>query len=310
MEIKPATRQAVRPLICFYAESGCGKTYSALLLARGFVGPTGRIILADTENGRGSLYADVLPNGYDVIQVTDPFNPTKAIQCIETIEQSGAAIGILDSGSHFWEGIGGVLDQAGANEEKSGKQGLHNWRTPKMDHQKFVGRLLRSSIPWIICLRAKHKTRQSKVDGKTVIIKDDYTTPLQAEDFIFEMTVHCEIMQDHTLRPTKVSHPGLAACFPAGQMVTENHGRILAEWCANPKHPKQPEPDQRKVLLADLWAKLKPVRGDQKNWTQAEVWLVDKGLIHDTELILEMDYIRLNELAAAIKKVEIESEKS
>ena len=42
---RPATRSEAKPLIGLYAESGAGKTYSALLLARGFVGPSGKIAM-------------------------------------------------------------------------------------------------------------------------------------------------------------------------------------------------------------------------------------------------------------------------
>ena len=54
-EIKKATRRGVIPLIGLCSESGCGKTYSALLLARGYVGPVGKIVVIDTEPSRQSL---------------------------------------------------------------------------------------------------------------------------------------------------------------------------------------------------------------------------------------------------------------
>src|SRR5690242_14701502 len=130
-EIKKSTRQGVKPLIGFFSESGCGKTYSSLLLARGLVGPHGQIVMIDTESGRGSLYSDVLPGGYDVLELREPFSPMRYIEAIQAVEKSGAAVGVLDSGSHEWEGLGGVLDMAGEREAKSGKAGLHNWREPK-----------------------------------------------------------------------------------------------------------------------------------------------------------------------------------
>lgn len=234
-QIKKATRQGVRPLICLYAESGCGKTMSALLLARGFVGPKGRIVMADSESGRGSLYADVIEGGYDVIDLTEPFSSERYVDVISAVEQSGAAIGVLDSGSHEWEGIGGVLDYAGENEAKSGKAGLHNWKTPKFNHAKFMLKLLKSPIPWVICLRAKYKTRQGKDErGKTCIIKDDHVSPIQAEDFIFECTAHAEVLPDHSIHLTKCSHPALRDCFPAKGPITTEHGAKIAAWCAAP----------------------------------------------------------------------------
>jgi hypothetical protein len=230
--IKPATRQAVKPLIGLYSESGCGKTYSALLLARGIVGPTGKIVMADSESGRGDLYCDVLPGSYNTLTMANPFSPARHIGMIEAVEQSGAGIGILDSGSHEWEGLGGVLDMAAQSEEKSGKS-LNNWRMPKLEHAKFMLRLLQSSIPWIVCLRAKYKTRQIKENGKTVIVKDEVTTPIQADDFIFEMTAHAEILPNHSIILSKCSHPDLRKCFPADKTtpLTIEHGEMIARWC-------------------------------------------------------------------------------
>lgn len=234
MIIRPATRQGVKPLIGLYSESGCGKTYSSLLLARGFVGPTGKIVMIDTESGRGSLYSDVLEGGYEVLELREPFSPARYIEAIQTVEKSGASIGILDSGSHEWEGLGGVLSMAGEAEAKSGKPGLHCWRVPKMEHAKFMLKLLQSPIPWIVCLRAKYKTRQVKNSGKTEIVKDEHSSPIQADDFIFEMTVHGEIMGDHTFRLTKCSHPDLRRCLPNNEWMTIEHGKFLAQWCAAP----------------------------------------------------------------------------
>lgn len=230
-QFRNAVRQDTKPLIGLYSQSGCGKTYSSLLLARGYVGPNGRIAMIDTESGRGSLYADQIPGGYDVAEMEAPFTPGAYIEAIEAVESAGYDICIIDSGSHEWEGIGGVCDMAAKNEASSGKPGLHNWKRPKAEHQKFVARLLRARVPIIINLRSKFKTRQVKEkSGKTSIVKDDFTTPIQADDFIFEMTAHAEIMQNHGIRLTKCSHPDLKPCFPDGTPVALEHGAAIAEW--------------------------------------------------------------------------------
>ncbi len=235
LQIKKATRTGINPLIVAYSESGCGKTYTSLVLARGIAGPNGRIIVGDSESGRASLYADIpIFGGYDTIAIEDPFSPKKYIDVINLIESSGASVGIIDSGSHEWEGVGGVTDMAAENEKRSGK-GLHVWKDPKFQHALFVQRLMRSKIPWIVCLRAKYKTRQGKdANGKTQIVKDDHVSPIQAEDFIFEATCHFEILPNHTIHLTKHSHPGLKACFPEdGKWPIEiKHGEAIAKWCA------------------------------------------------------------------------------
>jgi hypothetical protein len=308
-EIKRASRTGVKPLIGFYSESGCGKTYSGLLLARGFVGPSGKIVMIDTESGRGSLYADVLPGGYEVLELREPFTPERYIEAIQAVEQSGAQIGVLDSASHEWEGLGGVLDQAILNEQKSGKQGLHNWRGPKMEHAKFMLKLLQSPIPWIVCLRAKFKTRQGKnAQGKTEIVKDDHTTPIQADDFIYEMTVHGEIMADHTFRLTKCSHPALRQAMPNNEMTTVEHGQRLAAWCNSAG--AAPKANGRASLLAELRDVTTSIHGWKKGmkpaeWATArqrlEQWLLDEMIMTDTEFLDELSEEQLAQKIIAAK---------
>jgi len=303
-QIVKATRQGIRPLIGVYGESGTGKTYSALLLARGFVGPTGRVVMVDSESGRGSLYADVLPGGYETLELTAPFSPARYIEAIEAVEQSGAAIGIIDSASHEWEGIGGVLDMAGDNEQRSGKAGLHNWKTPKLEHAKFMLRLLQSSIPWVVCLRAKYKSRQTKENGKTAIVKDDHTSPIQAEDFIFEMTAHFEVLPDHTINLTKCSHPSLQSCFPENykEPISIKHGELIATWAngggAKPK-PQQSahKPADLPTVKKNLWNK---VKSDYDDVFSFEKWLIEKGIITDTEQLSTMPVERLLEVSEAM----------
>jgi len=319
-ELEDAVRTTIKPLIVFFAESGCGKTMSALLLARGFVGPKGLVAMADSESGRGSLYADVIPGGYKVLTSEPPFTPARYLMAMDAIEKS-ASIGILDSGSHEWDA---VLDMAGENEHRSGKAGLHNWREPKIEHAKFVQRLLRARIPWIVCLRAKFKTRQGKENGKTVIIKDDFPSAIQADDFLFEATFSAEVLPDHSLRVTKTGHPELVKAFPGkGEMITEEHGRRLAAWCSTPQGPgtasialpttaKAPA-SQEAILKKKLWELTAQVHGckpgekDKPTIAAARhvlnQWLTDNAIISDTESLETLTEQRLGEAIEATDKL-------
>jgi hypothetical protein len=248
LQFRPATRSRRRPLIGFYGLSGSGKTYSALMLARGLAGPEGKIAMIDTETGRGSDYEDVIPGGYDVLDLNEPFSPQHYIEAIDALVRAKPAVGIIDSMSHEWEGSGGVTEMATEIEIRSGKPGLHCWKEPKMQHARMMLKLLRTPMPVICCLRAKRKSRQGKDEkGKTVIVKDEFATPKQDGDFIFEMTVHAELMPDHMLRVTKLGHPALAEIFKTGEMVTIETGQKLALWCAGKEQkaaasPSKPPP--------------------------------------------------------------------
>jgi len=302
-QIKPATRVGICPLVAAYSESGCGKTYSALLLARGLAGPTGRIVVADSESRRASLYADVIPGGFETFDLCVPFSPVRYVEAIDAIEASGAAVGIIDSGSHEWEGMGGVIDMAAECEDKSGRPGLHNWKSPKFEHAKFVQRLLRLKIPMIVCLRAKYKTRQKKDEkGKTVIIKDDVTSPIQAEDFIFEATAHFEILPNHSIIVTKCSHPQLRLCLPEDKTtpITIEHGAKLAAWCAAPgSAPTTPPPLDLNALKKELWTLTK----DRHNGVAKDLerWLWAEAILSESEALETCSPERLFEIIADVK---------
>ncbi len=282
-EIKPATRQGVKPLIGIFGASGTGKTMTALLLARGLVGDKGKIVMLDTESGRGSLYADVIPGSYETIEFREPFTPARYIEAIQAAESNGANVLVIDSASHEWEGIGGVTEMAGGiaeaaahkwNKEWDGSIQFGHWKTPKMEHQKFVLKLLQSPLAIIVCLRAKQKSKQVKgtqqmVDdgiiepkmiGKTCVVKDRFASPIQAEDFIFEMMAYMEVMKDHSVCVIKHSHPSLRPCFPEDFKgpISIEHGQKLAAWCnaagkPTPKPALKPSGDPLAALKKALW---------------------------------------------------------
>lgn len=323
-ELRQATRTHVKPLIALYSESGCGKTHTALILARGFVGPTGRIGQIDSESGRGALYADILPGGYETLELRDPFTPQRYIEAMEVVERSGVQIGIIDSGSHEWEGIGGVLDMSAEIEERSGKTGLHCWKGPKLAHNFWIRKLLQSPLPWIVCLRAKYKSRQGKNEaGKTVICKDEKTTPITADDFIFEATAKMELLADHSVVDLRCNHPGLYKCFPGpkdGPIVFE-HGKALALWCAaggassvggttlppalsQPPAvaPSAPKPKLTEAEKKARWkARLIEAGGGHESY--ALEYAVEEGIILDTETLDDWPVDKQPKTAAQVETI-------
>jgi hypothetical protein len=155
--LRPAVSSSAKLLIGFYSESGGGKTLSALLLARGFVGPDAIIAMIETESGRGEVYSKVVPGGYLVRPIAGDFNPKAYGEAIADCEKAGAKALIIDSASHEWEGAGGVLSLA-ADNQAAGKKGPLVWQQPKMSHQRdFVLKLMATPIDIVIvCMRAKY----------------------------------------------------------------------------------------------------------------------------------------------------------
>lgn len=241
--IEEAERVGAPPLIALWGPSSCGKTMTALLIARGYVGPHGQIGMIDTENGRGRYHADKArgANGKPWLRLDlqPPFTPERYMQACQALIARGCEAIIIDSGSHVWEGEGGVLDQA----DKSTAKGLQKWNKPKSGYKKMVNHLLRATVPVVWCLRAKQSFEQRVINGKKEIINDGIM-PISGNGLIYEMTFSILLGLDHKPAFFDQNAPYNAApsCPPikapddliheikAGQYLGEDFGAKIANW--------------------------------------------------------------------------------
>lgn len=227
--IAPAVREGSHVLLSLTGPSGSGKTYTGLKIARGLVGPKGRIGFLDTETGRGRLYASV--TSYDYAELTPPFSPQRLVMAIDQFERHGIDCLILDSGSHEWEGIGGCHDLA----ESSKKQGLLKWAAPKQQHKRFVARLLSSRMHIITTLRAREKFTQARdpETGRDVILNSGWHE-IAERNFIFEMTVSVLLLPGGRKIVTKCPEELVPVFGEVGieteGYLTERTGNELASW--------------------------------------------------------------------------------
>jgi hypothetical protein len=244
---RPAETSSTKPRIGLYSESGCGKTFSALLLAKGFAGDMSKVGMIETESGRGEMYAaHKTVGGYKVLSIRDNFSPTEYGHAIDVANKEGLQVLIIDSVSHEWEGIGGVLSMA-ADNEAAGKKGQLVWQKPKIDHQReFMLRLMQTPIPLVIvCMRAKYPMEQVTKDGKKDWQRSKDLAPKQSEDILFEMTVHGWPDSDHNFHITKPrgkeDELGILAIFQDGKPITIETGQRLAAWAKG----NAPQTDRR-----------------------------------------------------------------
>ncbi len=232
-QFRPASRSEAKPLIGLYSESGCGKTWSALLLARGFVGPNGTIGMIETEGGRGEAFVGRPPVGLYVVRpIRGNFSPQEYGHAITAAESAGLDALIIDSASHEWEGAGGVLSMAADNQAK-GTKGVLVWQQPKINHQRhFMLRLMQTPIPLVIvCMRAKYPMEQVVSNkGEKEWVRSKTLEPKQADDILFEMFVHGWIDAEHKLHVTKYTLPELADAIRDGEPITIESGQRLAAW--------------------------------------------------------------------------------
>ncbi len=87
MQLQKATRKKVKLRLNLSAPSGAGKTYSALLLAKGLVGNWDKVAVIDTENGSASLYDHL--GAFNIVDLQPPFSPERYMQAIDACISGG-----------------------------------------------------------------------------------------------------------------------------------------------------------------------------------------------------------------------------
>lgn len=193
-EIHRATKCRAKLRLGMSGAAGSGKTYSALLIAHGLGGTIGMI---DTEHGSGDLYADLLPEGYDVLRLAPPFTPSRYIDAIHALEATGVQTIIIDSLSHAWNGEGGSLDRHGKIADRSGNS-WQAWRQVTPEHNALVEAILQSPCHVIATMRAKTDYVQEK-DERTgrQIVRKIGLAPVMRDGIEYEFTIFMELDSQH-----------------------------------------------------------------------------------------------------------------
>lgn len=229
--VTKAARKSVPMLISLSGTSGSGKTFSGLLLAAGMAGADGKVGMIDTENGRGTLYADdplimrALPNGYDYVGMESPYSPARYIEALQCLERGGCTVALIDSTTHEWEGDGGCCDIADKNRLKR----MPNWIMAKREHRRFLAYALSSPMHIIFCLRAREKVRVVKNAKGEDVYEPMGIQPITEKNFVFEMLISLLFEGDHHYSGIKV--PGmLQSVFPGGELITPKHGQMIRAW--------------------------------------------------------------------------------
>lgn len=256
---KPAVREAVGLLIGTIGPSGSGKTFSAMRLAAGIVGPGKRFCVIDTENRRALHYAEMFQ--FDHLDLREPFRPDAYADAIKAADQAGYGAIVVDSMSHEWAGVGGILDwqeeeldrMAGDNWSKREACKMASWIKPKMSHKSMLARLLQINANLILCFRAEEKVKMVKTnkDGKekTEIVNVGWQ-PICEKNLPYELTVSMLLTPEAPGVPQFIKlqeqHKHL---FPAGKLVDETAGKAISDWARGGAAPSVPVgPDVKRRL--------------------------------------------------------------
>lgn len=223
MELRTAQRKRARIRLGLNGPSGSGKTYSALLLAYGLVGDWTKIAIIDTEQGSADLYQDL--GNYNVLTLSRPFNPERYIDAIDICEKAGMEAIIIDSISHEWEGIGGILETHGNMPGNS----FTNWSKLTPRHNAFIQRMLMSPAHIIASLRAKQEYVLNERDGKMIPEKVGLKG-VTRDGVDYEMTIFFDLDIKHNATASK-DRTTLFMDKPPF-VITPETGERIKQWCS------------------------------------------------------------------------------
>ena len=253
MEFRKAEKQKAKLRLAITGTAGSGKTYGALLIAKGL---SGRIVLLDTENGSGDLYAGICD--YDVGAIQAPYDIVKYIDGIKQAEKLGYNVIIIDSLSHAWSGEGGLLEQVDniASASRSGNS-YTAWRQITPKHNKLIETMLNSSCHVIATMRSKTEYVIVENDKGRKEPRKVGLAPVQREGMDYEFGVVFDLGINHMATVSK----DRTSLFD-GQvfMLSEQTGQTLKTWLETGI-----DLQERKRQLNELWQRYLNVCDNQKN---------------------------------------------
>jgi DNA polymerase III delta prime subunit len=234
-----ATKKQARARVAFCGPSGTGKTFTALSVARGLVGPEGRIALIDSEHGSAAKYADLFDFDHCILT---SFSPDRYVEAIHVAEEGGYDAIVLDSLSHAWMGKDGALEQvdAAADRSRSGNKFVA-WREVTPKHQALVEAILQSACHVFATMRSKTEYILEKDEKGNSVPRKIGMAPVQRDGIEFEFDVVGDLDLRHKLLVTKSRCPELA-----DQVIEKpgaRFGERLRAWLTDgaPATPPSPE---------------------------------------------------------------------
>lgn len=227
MQLQKATRKKVKLRLGLSAVAGGGKTYSALLLAKGLVNDWNKIAVIDTENNSASLYSHL--GEFNTIELAAPYSPERYIQAIDACVNAGIECIIIDSITHEWDGKGGCLEIADqVTQASNSKNSYTAWAKVTPRHQAFIDKILQCPAHVITTVRRKQDYDMVKDGNKTQVVKVGMKE-VTREGFEYELTCNFNLETSHYCTASKDRTGLFMGKDPF--IITEETGKLIKEWC-------------------------------------------------------------------------------
>lgn len=238
---KKASRTNTKLRMAITGPSGCGKTYGALLIAKGLVGPEGKIALIDTENSSASYYADKF--NFDTAAMNPPYTIDKYIKAITEAQELGYDCIIVDSLSHAWNGEGGILQQKETLDQRPNSNSYTNWGKLTPQQNKLVSTVLHAPTNIICTMRAKTEYILTQNEKGKLAPQKVGLTPIQRDGFEYEFDVFVDI--DLETQHATASKDRLSLFPKTPFLITENAGAAVRKWQLSAPQQAQTEQIQK-----------------------------------------------------------------
>lgn len=198
----PARKEQSRLRLAITGPSGSGKTWTALLIAEQLAALRGgKIALIDTEGRSARKYAGRF--SFDVLDLSQDYSPKRYIQAILAAAEHRYAVIVVDSFSHAWNGVGGVLEIVDRAGKKMGGNDFAGWSQGRPAQNQLVDALINANIDIIGTMRSKTDwVLETDERGKTKPVKRGLA-PVQSADFEYEFDVVLHLDMTHTMAVSK-----------------------------------------------------------------------------------------------------------
>ena len=238
----PATREASFARIALSGPSGSGKTYTALALATAL---SDRVAVIDTERGSAAKYVGL--NGWAFDTVTpDRFSPLSLVDLLG--EAAGGEYGcvIVDSLSHHWMGVDGMLEQADRRARNGNS--FSGWKEVRPDERRMIDALVAYPGHVVVTMRSKTEyVIEENERGKKVPRKVGMK-PEQRDGIEYEFDVVGDLDHDNVLTVMKSRIHTLArAVIP---LPGEELAHQIRDWLSDGEQPPTVAELRKQVLAA------------------------------------------------------------
>ncbi len=234
-----ATRESILLRAALCGPTGSGKTKTGLILATRMVERMGLgpVFVIDSEN-RSALryaYSPRSKQGYRFKHVPmpeDDYSPAAYTAALEFCESQGAGVILIDSLSHAWNGINGVLEQVDQVTERSRSKNSFSegWKAMTPVHNRLIQRILGSSAHVFWTMRAKVDWIVGENDRGKLEPRKVGLAPIQREGVDYEPDLFFDMSApDNTLVVSKSRCDRLAP----GQVLKKpgaDLANLLVEW--------------------------------------------------------------------------------